>query len=224
MNIDFIPEDWSKMHHAYIIHGLDKQTIWEQLNQRLQYQKLANPDAYEAQFETFGIDEARMLSEWALNKSLNGSEKVAVIEILSFTHEAQNALLKLFEEPPTGTYFLLIIPQTVTLLPTLLSRSRQIKFEIENKKNTSAQSFLNKNKNERLKFVSNMIKNKDTTKTLTFLRELEKNISEEKSSNQLTRIIMLEKISKAKKFISLRGGSVKMILEYLALSLPNVNL
>lgn len=43
--------------------------------------------------------------------------------------QAQNALLKMLEEPPERTFFILAVEQTVPLLPTILSRCRRIDFQ-----------------------------------------------------------------------------------------------
>jgi DNA polymerase III subunit delta' len=42
--------------------------------------------------------------------------------------QAQNALLKMLEEPPENTFFVLTAAQTTPLLPTILSRCRQFRF------------------------------------------------------------------------------------------------
>lgn len=43
--------------------------------------------------------------------------------------QAQNALLKMLEEPPRHTFFILAAEQTAPLLPTILSRCRRIDFQ-----------------------------------------------------------------------------------------------
>ena len=43
--------------------------------------------------------------------------------------QAQNALLKMLEEPPERTFFILIASTLSTLLPTILSRCRKIRFK-----------------------------------------------------------------------------------------------
>jgi DNA polymerase-3 subunit delta' len=43
--------------------------------------------------------------------------------------QAQNALLKMLEEPPERTFFILAAAQTAPLLPTILSRCRRIDFQ-----------------------------------------------------------------------------------------------
>lgn len=46
----------------------------------------------------------------------------------TMNQEASNALLKILEEPPERTFFVLTAEGTDTLLPTILSRCRQVKF------------------------------------------------------------------------------------------------
>ena len=51
-----------------------------------------------------------------------GQYKVLIIAASRAYHEAQNALLKIFEEPPPNTYLFLVLPTFGGLLPTLRSR------------------------------------------------------------------------------------------------------
>lgn len=44
----------------------------------------------------------------------------------SLTEQAQNALLKIFEEPNQSTYFVLLVKNQRTLLPTIISRSQYV--------------------------------------------------------------------------------------------------
>ena len=44
--------------------------------------------------------------------------------------QAQNALLKVLEEPPADTYFLLVVHQVSKMLPTILSRSQRVNFAL----------------------------------------------------------------------------------------------
>jgi DNA polymerase-3 subunit delta' len=57
----------------------------------------------------------------------NGIKRVAIIDKAgSMTAEAQNALLKLLEEPPTDTVLILNTANAEALLPTVRSRSQQL--------------------------------------------------------------------------------------------------
>ncbi|MBW1989912.1 MAG: DNA polymerase III subunit delta' [Deltaproteobacteria bacterium] len=55
--------------------------------------------------------------------------RVAIFpEAAALNREAANALLKAVEEPPENTLFILIAPEASGLLPTLVSRSQEIRF------------------------------------------------------------------------------------------------
>lgn len=58
-----------------------------------------------------------------------GSRRVVIIDPAdTLEPEAKNALLKSLEEPPAGTYFLLIVHRLGGLLPTIRSRCRVLPF------------------------------------------------------------------------------------------------
>ncbi len=52
----------------------------------------------------------------------NSKTKIIAIATNKINHIVQNSLLKLFEEPPVGIIFILIVPSKYILLPTVLSR------------------------------------------------------------------------------------------------------
>lgn len=69
------------------------------------------------------VEQIRALRDAAMLSSLGQSGRVFVIEGADLmTVQAQNALLKLLEEPPPGVTFLLTAAQPGVLLPTVLSR------------------------------------------------------------------------------------------------------
>ena len=69
------------------------------------------------------VDQIRALRDAAMLSSLGRLGRVFVIESADLmTVQAQNALLKLLEEPPPGVTLLLTAAQPGALLPTVLSR------------------------------------------------------------------------------------------------------
>ena len=66
------------------------------------------------------IDEARKIIDEAY--VAEREDKIIVIAATKFGEEAQNALLKILEEPPKNTVFFLITPFINALLPTIRSR------------------------------------------------------------------------------------------------------
>ena len=51
---------------------------------------------------------------------------VSIVPIDAMQHEAQNALLKLLEEPPKGTLFILVCYDESNMLPTISSRCKRV--------------------------------------------------------------------------------------------------
>ncbi len=75
------------------------------------------------------IDQIRAVKEFANLKPVLSRKKLIVIDDAdTMTKEASNALLKVLEEPPVDTYFILIAHELNALLPTVLSRVQGIEF------------------------------------------------------------------------------------------------
>ncbi len=67
--------------------------------------------------------------------------RIYLLEDFQFSSiAAQNAFLKLLEEPPTNTQFILTVPHPHLLLPTIISRTKVIK--LEKKKETKEEKDL----------------------------------------------------------------------------------
>ncbi|MFH1561291.1 MAG: hypothetical protein ABID04_01785, partial [Patescibacteria group bacterium] len=89
-------------------------------------QKILRPNIH----GTIGIRQARSLIRWASLKPFQGQNKLALIlQADKLTIEAQNCLLKIFEEPPKNTDLFLITQNKELLLPTVLSRCQNISWE-----------------------------------------------------------------------------------------------
>ncbi len=75
------------------------------------------------------IDQIRAIKDFAYVKPALSHRKVIVIDDAHLmTKESANALLKVLEEPPTDTHFILVSIGKDTLLPTILSRTYQVEF------------------------------------------------------------------------------------------------
>lgn len=197
-----LPGNIEQLNHAYISSVLAAGDIWSMLEEKNGLKKNGNPDVLELELETFGIDESRALIEWAIKKPFGYNKKIAVISALSVTIEAQNALLKLFEEPPEKTHFFLLTPQVGSILPTLLSRVRLLD-KSQNIGLDKAREFLAGNIRERLKMIAPIVKNKDKEKARNIVAAM-------------NRLMKDERLLQAEKYLSGRSPSIKIIMEYLA--------
>lgn len=69
------------------------------------------------------INQVREFKEWAWRKPFLGKQKIGVIQrAQKMSPEAQNALLKVLEEPPLSTSIVLLADDAANLLPTVVSR------------------------------------------------------------------------------------------------------
>ncbi|WP_260922453.1 DNA polymerase III subunit delta' [Novosphingobium sp. 9] len=75
------------------------------------------------------VDQVRTMIRKLATKPTLGSRRAIIVEPADDLEKgAVNALLKVLEEPPAGTYFLLIAHQPGRLLPTVRSRCRTLRF------------------------------------------------------------------------------------------------
>lgn len=216
--------------HAYIIEGerdISILALKEMLQTKWHVKTKGSPDIREEHFETFNIDDARKLKELAIMKPFE-KKNVFILATNFIGHEAQNALLKLLEEPIANTYFFILIPNANSLLGTVRSRVATIKFEgTEKAELSNPKEFLKATQEERLKILSSFLSHDSQTKKsdlITFLNSLERELAsgESTAKRQKETNIALEDIIHFKKYLFDRSPSVKMIGEYLALRLPIV--
>ena len=202
------------LHHAYLISGSRAEGIAHAcvLHALSEEQLVGNPDVQVLSYGLFSIDDARSLQVWAGQKPVSLPQRVFVISIEQMLHEAQNALLKLFEEPPRESAFVLIVPNLERILPTLRSR-----FEIvtltEVATHAHAESFLALPYAERLKEIAARTKEKDQVWIEALLASLEE-YAHAKQDREAERALLF-----VREYISRRGASPKMLLEHLALVL-----
>jgi len=221
-----------KLHHAYAIEG-DKEKalsfLYNFFENDLKIQTKANPDFYFNEFESFGIDSGRELRDLASRRAVAKDLRIFVITLSNITTEAQNALLKLFEEPAEGVHFFVIVSSVEIFLPTLRSRFNILRqgLALAQFGGPTSNSFMKASKKERIKLLENIIErykeNKDKTEALDFLNNLEAVLYKNKPAKarpwREQDIEMFETIQKSRDFIRGRAPSVKVILENVALSI-----
>lgn len=79
------------------------------------------------QEKSLGIEEIRNIQKKVFFKPLRSKQKAVVIYSAdTLTIEAQNALLKILEEPPSNTYIILLAKTDTSFLPTIISRCKVI--------------------------------------------------------------------------------------------------
>ena len=76
------------------------------------------------------VDEVRRMKSFFALSAADGGRRVAIVDSVDeMNPNAANALLKLLEEPPPASFFLLISHQPARLLPTIRSRCRELRLQ-----------------------------------------------------------------------------------------------
>lgn len=91
---------------------------------------LTEKDTAKKTVQSIGIEEIKKIQEKIFLKPLRSTIKLIVLEDAHLlTPEAQNALLKVLEEPPANTHIILSTETKEALLPTIISRCQIIELE-----------------------------------------------------------------------------------------------
>jgi DNA polymerase III gamma/tau subunit len=88
--------------------------------------------------QSIGIEDVKLMQKKIVLKPIRSPQKAVIIEDAHLlTTEAQNALLKVLEEPPANTILILGANTKESLLPTILSRCQLFVLEEDKKKLTN---------------------------------------------------------------------------------------
>lgn len=213
------------LHHAYIFFGdiaENKNFLKEFLRESLSFKIDGNPDYWQEDFDTFGIEDSRRIISLASRKSLNRERMIIVLSFNLCTIEAQNALLKLFEEPAPHVHFFIFAPRELFVVPTLLSRmivAPQISLE-KNLDLTSAENFLNLSLKDRLTFVNSLSEAGDKRAVSLFFDALEEVLYKRFIDTREPWHGALQNILTVREYLFDRSSSLKILLEHCANTLP----
>jgi DNA polymerase III delta prime subunit len=169
--------------------------------------------------ENFGIGDVRSLTEKAFVRPQIGSVQLIVVCIKAITIEAQQALLKLLEEPPTSTAFIFCVPQTLYLLPTLLSRFQLTAINTNRVDEIVSPAFVNFSiltVPERLNEITARLAAEDTKWVEEIKDGLLKQLVKHSSNFPSESVALLFWLAE---HLQTRGASNKLLLEELALTL-----
>ena len=211
-------------HHAYLLEG-DLEPSYEELLKSLttlEVATLGNPDLFIKDYENLLIDDVREIKDFESESRANkNGHKVLILKTRMFSYPAQNALLKVFEEPRPGVIFFLIMPDATKLFPTLRSRLFAVigKYAADDELKREAKEFIKFSKKERIDFIKKFTDMESKVllkeKSIKFLNFLEKDFAEGNTTDKKK----VEDIYLAKKYIGDQGSSPKILLEHLAVTI-----
>lgn len=189
-----------------------------------------HPDFILLEYGLFSVDDAREVARFASTAPSAGEAKMITLAVTRVFHEAQNALLKVFEEPPEGVTLALIVPSLGQLLPTL--RSRVLVLSSPDTGEGGGEHFLSLDTAGREKFLSSLLErtksDKDEVKQaargsfLALVEDLSRQLYQKRIEGD-TSEFLAETLADIDAFLPIlheRSAPLKLIAEHLILVLP----
>ncbi len=221
-------------HQAFVIEAEAEQGIeiaqsW--VERELKMKIKGNPDVVVLRHGLLSVEDARGVVDLVAGAAFKGEYKVIIVSASRVYHEAQNALLKIFEEPPPGTYLFLVLPTLGGLLPTLRSRVGIITSDEEKKKNSispMATEFIKASREKRSAIIKKLTSGKDEEERRERRDEALQIVNGiETTAYQLMRkggskaiAGLLSDIAVLRGYLYDRSAPVRMILEHIAIVTP----
>jgi DNA polymerase III delta prime subunit len=225
------------LHHAYLIEGAKDEIVTEIkiFCEKLKIKTTGNPDFIHISIDNFKIDEAFDLRAMSSSKSFSSSKKIFIICANTISLDAQNVLLKMFEEPTENTHFFLVVPDSNALLKTLISRFYIIKTKHSNNDEEEAEKFIAMPLKNRLDFIKKLLTKEndegeninevvvfDSTrfKALKFLNTIEFVLHKKLAQRDATNTNYFNHFLKVREFLRMPGSSTKSLMESVAIIAP----
>ena len=228
------PQSIGQLAHATIITG-DREHNLKKFKEFLQDQHIVwqgNPDVAFFVSDQLVIDTAREIIS-SVSAQKFSEVRFVIISFDRATIEAQNTLLKSLEEPAVGTYFVLFVPTSDQVLPTIVSRC-QIRAGAAGAgaSRLDTKPFLAGTLADRFVLVESWTRNKkdednlSKSEVIAFIEHLEQVIWSNRDGIKITPGQDLETlfadIRSMHHYASIRGASHRVILDYLAMIAPRI--
>ena len=228
--------DKNNPHHAYLIEGKQAEILPEILDfvKSFGIETTGNADVSHIILDSFKIEDARNLKSYAGEKGYTSAKKIFIISVNNFLLEAQNSLLKMFEEPIENTHFFLIVPDASALLKTFVSRFYLISPKADiGEELKDAEKFISMPLRSRIDFIKELITEAEEneedvvsldsarSKALKFLNALETSLHRRLVKNFSSLTPAFKQIFKVREFLRQPGSSTKSLMESVALVVPN---
>jgi DNA polymerase III delta prime subunit len=117
--------------HSFLICSGNKETGLEFAKGECERNQIDKFDINTLSFrKSIGIEDIRTFQKQVFLKPIKSKTKAVILDgALGITIEAQNALLKILEEPPSNTIIYITIPNKDLVLPTILSRCKVVELK-----------------------------------------------------------------------------------------------
>ena len=236
--------------HAYVVKG-GGEAVHDVLTllKKEGIEPEGNPDVYVRAYSSFLMEDARSLRDRASMRAVKEEGRFFIIAAPTISPDAQNALLKTFEEPPAGATFILIVSSPETLLPTLLSRmqtldlpkqkittSDVVKNNDVGRRYIDTSSFLAATPEKRIEMLKPLLEKDEDDQSqiagagrregggrhLSEVLAFLKELEGALGKNPRHNAVGLQAVYRARKYITDRGSLKKPLLEQAALLIPKM--
>ena len=121
---------------SFLISSSDREEAFKKAASLCSKNKIDKIDIDSINFEkSVGIEDVRIIQKKIYLKPIKSETKAIILKACNgLTIEAQNALLKILEEPPNNTIILLLVETGSQILPTILSRCKNITIDDKREK------------------------------------------------------------------------------------------
>ncbi len=228
MTIDFFNHLLeTRNHHAFLFAG-EREVLIKNLFSSLKIfwsteNPLNHPDLVYMTTDQLSADGARLLKARSSQKSLSGLGNIFVLNVGWLGIEAQNILLKTFEEPAEDSIFCLITDNPDQLLPTI--RSRFLNYDFRHAQSGMGADFWCSLPAKRLAWAKQWLGADEVfsrSSLATFLNQLEISLVEQIAipANFAKLKTSFVPINQVRTWLDWPTASPKLLWEYLALTLP----
>jgi len=218
------------LHHAYCIVGNSEKIILDLeklFKKEFDFPISGNPDFWYGEYDVLDVDDSRKLKDLHQNKPTVFNKKIFVVNANFITEKAQNAMLKLFEEPSGQTHFFLIMPSSQNIIPTLKSRMIILEHEESSSSSVNGINFIKVSIGERMEIIKKLMdsisdEEKSKMEAVSLINSIEMELKNKTDflKTDKKQLKVFEEIEKIRQYASDASPSLKMLLEYLAISLP----
>ena len=195
-------------HHAHLLVADSLSVVLD----NPAYDTVVSPDVFIKSFKRFSIKDARWLARIIRQLPVKRLKRLFYLHFESINHEAQHALLKLLEEPPSTAEFFIIVSHKEKLLPTVRSRLQPTNVVSEGP-TTENTGFVSASLKVRLEMISDAAKSHDLAWFHKVRKEIEHHALAANDHN------LIKDVKLVSTHDSNSSASLKMLFEYLALSL-----
>ena len=212
------------LHSIIITGGTDQSRVGEALKIRQKYIHHSSfqndPDTYILDEEKkISINTVRRLQIWLQKKPYQALKKIVLVKKAeNLTIPAQNAFLKILEEPPKNSIIILTTQNTNLLLPTITSRCQIVRLPLvffQERKLKYKKNSINLSIGEKITISREIGKNKTETQ-LWFKMQRNFYHQQLKQGNNQAWKIMID-INQAEKMLE-ANVNPRLVIEYLLLN------